>query len=146
MCSRPIDRVSAAGWFSVETRVADSTSSERCYLKLVAVTATIAVAVFGVLRFTPVVQLWRHQQYYGEAESTVDQLRDLTVRLDNINDVSVQRILDTDEFRQLKEREMEIALLPGELVWFQVNEMFAVGLRDDGRILWMTDGVRTSDP
>lgn len=123
----------------------DSSLSKRPILKCIAIVAAIGGVLFAIARFTPAYQLWRYRQHYGEAETTVGQIRDLTFQLDRINEASVRQLLNTDEFRHLKERETQIALRPGELMWFQVNEMFTVGLRDDGGIMWMTDGERASD-
>ena len=139
------DADALAGKTNVDTSGADSSPAERAILKRVAIVAAIGGTLFAIARFTPMYQLWRHQQHYSEAETTVEQIRDLTAQLDNINEASVRQLLNTDEFRHLKEREAQIALRPGELVWFQVNEMITVGLRDDGGIMWMTDQERGSN-
>lgn len=33
-------------------------------------------------------------------------------------------------------------LLEGELVLFRVNSMYTVGLKKDGNVIWVVDGVR----
>ena len=83
--------------------------------------------------------------YYGDAESTAETIRQLTFKLESLDETSVRQLLESDEFRELKTREITIALLPREVMWFKVNDMFTIGLRDDGGILWMVDGVRASD-
>jgi hypothetical protein len=129
----------------VDTGVEDSSPAKRAILKRIAIFAAIGGVLFAIARLTPAYQLWRYRQHYGEAETTVDQVRDLTFQLDRIDEAAVRQLLNTDEFRHLKERETQVALRPGEIMWFEVNEMFTVGLRDDGVIIWMTDGERASD-
>jgi hypothetical protein len=112
--------------------------------RLAAIVALLGSLIVG-LRFTSAYQIVRHFIYYGDAESTAETIRQLTFKLESLDEASVRQLLESDEFRELKTREVTIALLPREVMWFKVNDMFTIGLRDDGGILWMIEGVRASD-
>jgi hypothetical protein len=111
-------------------------------ISCVAVSILAIAVVFVVFRFTSVYQVYRHAKYYPEAESVADTVKALTKELDDINQTGVRRLLGTEEYRHLKSREIDIVRQPDEMMWFRANEMFDIGLRNDGRISWMIDGNR----
>ena len=75
-------------------------------------------------------------RYYGEAESFVERVLVLRNELKTDGHRVLRQILDSPEFLDLRKREMKIDLDVGELVRFQVNEMFDIGLEKDGAITW----------
>ena len=86
--------------------------------------------------------LYRFLTHWGDAESLAAEVKRLSENLETLSRPSVQVMLDTSEFAQLKARRIAIELEPGELVWFRANDMYNVGLVDDGGIRYMRDGKR----
>ena len=79
---------------------------------------------------------------WDEAESVAADVKRLTDNLEDLGEQSIKARLDTDEFAQLKSRRIDIELAPGELFWFRANDVYDVGLVDDGGIRYMRNGER----
>jgi len=111
----------------------------------VATVFLFVILIFIAFRFTPAYKVYRHLQYWGDAEATVEEIRRLVFQVDSINESSIRAKQATDEFSHLRELEVKLPLHSDELIWFRANEMFTVGLESSGRVLWMTDGRRASE-
>ena len=102
----------------------------------VIVTLLLLGLAITVFRFSPAYGTFRFMRYYGEAESFVERVLVLRNELKTDGHRVLRQILDSPEFLDLRKREMKIDLDVGELVRFQVNEMFDIGLEKDGAITW----------
>ncbi len=119
--------------------ITDSRRSHvRTLLILLSVLVVVVVAGYLVSTTSP----YRFLTHWGEAEEVADDVKRLSENLENLNSSSIGAMLDSNEFVQLKLRRIDIELRPGELVWFRANDMYNVGLADDGVILFMRDGQR----
>ena len=107
-------------------------------LTLLSVLVVVVVAGYLVSKSSQ----YRFLTHWGEAEAVAEDVKRLGENLENLNSSSIGAMLDSNEFVQLKSRRIDIALRPGELVWFRANDMYNVGLADDGVILFMRDGQR----
>ncbi len=85
---------------------------------------------------------YRFLTHWGEAEEVADDVKRLGGNVENLNSHSIRVMRESSEFSQLKSRRMDIALAPGELLWFRANDMYNVGPADDGVVLFMRDGQR----
>ena len=107
-----------------------------CFGLLMAVTAAYVAVTSSTVRF-----LW----YWGEAESVAADVKELTNRATIVTEASANALLQTLEFADLNSRKTDIELREGELMWFRANEMYNVGLLDNGGIRYMADGKRASE-
>ena len=99
----------------------------------------LGVAVFN---FTPDNYLTRHFVYSGEAENVVSDLKSLVRNLDVVNESTVRPLLETERYSELKTMEISIAMEPHEVIWFGVNDMYNIGLSNDGTVLGMVGEKR----
>ena len=100
------------------------------------------IALVAVFYLVTTSSLYRLVTRWDEAESVAADVKRLTDNLEDLDRQSIQARLDTDEFAQLKSRRIDIELEPGELFWFRANDVYNVGLVDDGGIRYMRDGER----
>lgn len=77
---------------------------------------------------------------YREADLFAQELADATYELEKLDRESLCHILDSWEDTPT---EAEVDLHPDELIWFEVNATYRIGVANDGRILWMNQGVRS---
>ena len=89
-----------------------------------------------------VVNAFRHMRYYGDAEKTVEKLRDIYYPDYTLSADEVESQLRADPGVSNVTRVLDGELLQDELVLFRVNTMYSVGLKKDGNVIWMVDGVR----
>jgi len=121
------------------------TSLQHSIRRRVATVFLFAILIVIAFRYTPAYNVYRRFQYWGDAEATVEDIRRLVFQVDSINQSSIRAKLATDEFSHLRALEVKLPLHSDELIWFRANEMFTVGLESSGRVLWMTDGRRSSE-
>lgn len=119
-----------------------NTDSKRSHVRtlLTLLSVLVVVVVAGYLVSTS--SQYRFLKHWGEAEAVAEDVKRLSENLEILNSASIGAMLDSKEFVQLKSRRIDIAPGPGELVWFRANDMYNVGLADDGVILFMRDGQR----
>ncbi len=86
---------------------------------------------------------FRRAYYYGDAEQTVESLRTIYFPDFTLTANEVESRLRTDPAAMDVTRVPESKLQKGDLILFQVNTMFTVGLKKDGATIWIVDGVRS---
>ena len=118
------------------------TKPEKSHVRTLLTLAFVLVVVVAVIYLVTTSSLYRFWTHWDEAESVAADAKRLTDKLETLSDSSIRAMLDTDEFAQLKARKIDIKLEPGELIWFRANDMYNVGLVDDGGIRYMRDGQR----
>jgi hypothetical protein len=104
--------------------------------------ASVVITIVAVFYLVTTSSLYRFRTHWGEAESVAADVKRLSENLETLSDPSIRALLDTDSFMKLKSRRIDIKLEPGELVWFRANDMYNVGMVDDGGIRYMRDGKR----
>lgn len=98
---------------------------------------SVAVIVFAlvctVLYLSPG---GRFLRYYGEAEQIVNEViipfRNEMAELQT----EPRQLLKLTKYSELKHRVLETELENGELIRFRINDMFDIGVGDDGAIIW----------
>ena len=118
------------------------TKPEKSHVRTLLTLAFVLVVVVAVIYLVTTSSLYRFWTHWDEAESVAADAKRLTDKLETLSDSSIRAMLDTDEFAQLKARKIDIKLEPGELIWFRANDIYNVGLVDDGGIRYMRDGQR----
>lgn len=81
--------------------------------RIVAVFLFAAVILFA-FRFTPVFNVYRRLQYWGDAEATAEKIRRLVFQVDSINESSIRAKLATEDFSHLRALEIELPLRSDE--------------------------------
>ena len=85
----------------------------------------------------PVRNFFRHMKYYGPAEQMVDDLiLPFSMELRTDENASIDELLQSSRYKSLKGRVMDIELNDRERIRFHVNEMFDIGVIEDGSIQW----------
>ena len=118
------------------------TKLEKSHVRTLLTLVSVLVVVVAVIYLVTTSSLYRFWTHWDEAESVAADAKRLTDKLETLSDPSIRAMLDTDEFAQLKARKIDIKLEPGKLIWFRANDMYNVGLVDDGGIRYMRDGQR----
>ena len=118
------------------------TKPEKYHVRTLLTLVSVLVVVVAVIYLVTTSSLYRFWTHWDEAESVAADAKRLTDKLETLSDSSIRAMLDTDEFAQLKARKIDIKLEPGKLIWFRANDMYNVGLVDDGGIRYMRDGQR----
>ena len=97
----------------------------------------VASLVFALSYAPPVKNLFRHMKFYSPAEQMVgDLILPFSMELRTNEGVSIDELLQASKYKSLKDRVMNVDLNDRERIRFHVNEMFDIGVIEDGSIQW----------
>lgn len=108
----------------------------------------LIVGLIAILTI-PVGWLVRHSTLWGPAERVADVLYSLAgeVLEKNLTEMEILNLVKSPGYQEAGIRRLHASVekREGEFVWFRPNHKYAVGLGNDGRVLWMINGKRPAD-
>lgn len=121
---------------NVEDRFNTSIPDSAAKIRKIGCAGTAAVLLILACTAFYFSSIGRHLRFYGEAEQIVDEMI-IPFRNELLQSKGTpQTLINLPHYAELKQRATTTELGDGECIRFHINDMFDIGVMDDGGINW----------